>query len=181
MAARIPLVTVEMATELDLNDISELSDAAEKAIDAGGGFGWLSSPPRSVMESYWRGVLLIPDRHLIVGKLDKVIGGSCQIVTPPKNNEAQAFACQLTTFFLAPWARGHGLAQKLVEEAEAFARSNGFKVLNLDVRSTQDRAIHAFSALGYEHFGTNPLYAYVDGQYVSGEYFTKKLVDDAAE
>ena len=40
MAARIPLVTVEMATELDLNDISELSDAAEKAIDAGGRF-WL--------------------------------------------------------------------------------------------------------------------------------------------
>ena len=174
---RAPLVTIEMTEELSANDISEICDATEEAIDAGGGFGWLAPPPRSVMEDYWRGVFLIPDRSLIVGKLDHVIAGSCQIVKPPRNNEAQEFACQLTTFFLAPWARGHGLAQALVAEAEDFARSAGFKTLNLDVRATQDRAIHAFKARGYRQFGENPFYAIVGDDYVPGLYFTKMLHD----
>ncbi len=172
---RTPLVTIEMTEELNANDISEICDATEEAIDAGGGFGWLAPPPRSVLEDYWWGVLLIPERSLIVGKLDHVIAGSCQIVRPPRNNEAQEFACQLTTFFLAPWARGHGLAQALVTEAEDFARSEGFKILNLDVRATQDRAIHAFKARGYRQFGENPYYAIVGDKYVPGLYFTKTL------
>ena len=61
---RTPLVTIEMATELSANDISELCDATEEAIEAGGGFGWLAPPPRSVLEDYWRGILLVPDYHL---------------------------------------------------------------------------------------------------------------------
>ena len=40
----LPLVTVEMVTELNAYDISELCDATEEAIDAGGGFGWLAPP-----------------------------------------------------------------------------------------------------------------------------------------
>lgn len=174
-ADRQPLVTVEMVTQLSANDISELCDATEEAIDAGGGFGWLAPPPRSVLEEYWRGVLLVPDYYLFLGKLDHVIAGSCQIVSPPKNNEAQAFACQLRTFFLAPWARGHGLAQTLVAEAEEFSRSEGYKILNLDVRATQDRAIKAFEARGYQKFGTNPFYAFVGDDYVPGLYFSKLL------
>ena len=96
---RQPLVTVEMVTELNAYDISELCDATEEAIDAGGGFGWLAPPPRTVLEDYWRGALLIPNVTLFLGKLDHVIAGSCQIVSPPRNNEAQALACQLRTFF----------------------------------------------------------------------------------
>ena len=172
---RQPLVTVEMVTELNAYDISELCDATEEAIDAGGGFGWLAPPPRTVLEDYWRGVLLIPNVTLFLGKLDHVIAGSCQIVSPSRNNEAQALACQLRTFFLAPWARGHGLAGKLVAEAEDFALSEGFKILNLDVRATQDRAIRAFRLRGYQQFGTNPFYAYVGDEFIPGLYFSKLL------
>lgn len=172
---RQPLVTVEMVTELNAYDISELCDATEEAIEAGGGFGWLAPPPRTVLENYWRGALLIPDVTLFLAKLDHVIAGSCQIVSPPRNNEAQAMACQLTTFFLAPWARGHGLAGMLAAEAEDFARSEGFKILNLDVRATQDRAIKAFQARGYQQFGNNPYYAYVGDEFVPGLYFNKLL------
>ncbi|MGB2252102.1 MAG: GNAT family N-acetyltransferase, partial [Candidatus Puniceispirillaceae bacterium] len=96
----IAKLSVEMVDQLTERDIHELSDAAEAAILVGGGFGWLSPPPKSVMEDYWRGVQMIPDRHLILARLDKVIAGSCQIVRPPKNNEAQKFSCQLTTFFV---------------------------------------------------------------------------------
>ncbi len=173
---RKPLVTVETAAELTANDLSELCDATEEAIAAGGGFGWLAPPPRSVLEDYWRGVLLIPERNLIIGALDKVIAGSCQIVKPPRNNEAQGKSCQLTTFFLAPWARGYGLADRLVSEAEAVARSLGFDVINLDVRATQDRAIQSFENRGFIRFGEHPHYALVDGTYIPGYYFTKQLL-----
>ncbi len=45
--AKLSVETVDQLTE---RDIHELSDAAEAAILAGGGFGWLSPTPKSVME-----------------------------------------------------------------------------------------------------------------------------------
>ena len=173
--SRKPILTVETLNDLDASDLSEICDATEEAIQAGGGFGWVSPPSRSLLENYWRGVLLIPDRVLIIGKLDHVIAGSCQILKPPQNNEAQAFSCQLTTFFLAPWARGYGMASQLVIEAENYAKSNGFNTINLDVRATQDRAIHSFETLGFTKIGIHPNYALIDGKYVSGYYFTKQI------
>ena len=68
-----------------------------------------------------------------------------------------------------------GLAQALVDAAEELARSEGYQILNLDVRATQDRAIRAFEARGYQHFGTNPYYAMVGDEFVPGLYFTKQL------
>ena len=166
---------MESPSRLSNDDIHELCDAAEEAILAGGGFGWLTPPPRQVMEDYWRGVQMIPERHLVVARLDKVVAGSCQIVRPPKNNEAQAFVCQLTTFFVSPWARGHGLAQMIVAEAEALAKSKGFLMINLDVRSTQDRAIQSFEARGFTRDAVNEHYARVDDSYVQGYYYQKEL------
>jgi ribosomal protein S18 acetylase RimI-like enzyme len=127
------------------------------------------------MEDYWRGVQMVPERHLVLARLDKVVSGSCQIVRPPRNNEAQRFTCQLTTFFVAPWARGHGLAQMIVAEAEALAKSKGFTMINLDVRSTQVRAIQSFEARGFKRYATNDFYARVDNQYVQGFYYHKEL------
>jgi ribosomal protein S18 acetylase RimI-like enzyme len=176
MKGHVAKVSIEAAARLTTSDLHELCDAAEEAILSGVGFGWLSPPPKSIMEDYWRGVQMIPERHLIVARLDKVIAGSCQILRPPANNEAQGFFCQLTTFFVAPWARGHGLAQMIVAEAEALARSEGFSMINLDVRATQDRAIASFEARGFTRFATNEYYAKVDGEYVSGHYYRKELL-----
>ena len=167
--------SVETPSRLNSNDLDELCDAADEAILSGGGFGWLSPPPRSIMEDYWRGVQMIPERHLVVARLDKVIAGSCQIICPPRNNEAQAFSCNLTTFFVAPWARGHGLATLIVSEAETLAKSKGFTMVNLDVRSTQTRAIQSFEACGFVHYATNHYYARVEDKYVTGFYYHKEL------
>ena len=59
--------TVERLREFRGNDLQDLCEAAEEGIKAGGGFGWLKPPHRPVMESYWRGVMLIPDRHAVRG------------------------------------------------------------------------------------------------------------------
>lgn len=175
MRDHVAKLSVETADRLTKRDVHELCDSAEAAVLSGGGFGWLLPPPKSVMEDYWRGVQMIPERHLIIARLDKVIAGSCQIVRPPRNNEAQKFLCQLTTFFVAPWARGHGLAQMIVAEAEALAKSQGFLMINLDVRATQERAIQSFEARGFKRYATNPFYAKVDGSYVTGFYYQKEL------
>ena len=114
--------TVERVTRFRPGDLNDLCDAADLAIRDGGGFGWIDPPPRDVMERYWKGVLIVPERHLFVAKLDGVVAGSAQLVAPPRNNEAQAHSAQLTTSFVAPWARGHGLARKLIQAVETAAR-----------------------------------------------------------
>ena len=101
-------VKAELCTILSKVDLQELCDATEEAILAGGGFGWISPPSMSTLQNYWKGVLLIPERTLIVGKLDSVVAGSAQLIKPTKNNEAQSHSCLLSTFFFAPWARGFG-------------------------------------------------------------------------
>ena len=168
-------VTVKRAAELAGSALHELCDAADAAILDGGGFGWLSPPPRHVMEAYWKGVLLVPERELVIGRLDGVVAGSAQLMRPPKNNEAQAFTGQLTTFFVAPWARGHGLARSLVLAVEGAARDAGLRALNLDVRETQERAITVYEQLGYQRWGSHPRYAWIDGRWHTGLFFVKDL------
>lgn len=170
-----PTVLVERLEKFASGDLDDLCDAAEAAIRDGGGFGWLTPPARQVLENYWKGVLLIPERELFVGRVDGVIAGSCQITRLPRNNEAQKFVCNLTTSFVAPWARGHGLAQQLIEIAENYAKYEGFGVINLDVRETQRAAIRLYERLGYTKFGEHPKYAQIGDRYVAGYFFFKEL------
>ena len=173
-------MTMDRLTGFHGPDLHDLCDAAEAAIQHGGGFGWLTTPPRQTMEAYWRGVLLVPERELFVGRLDGTIAGSAQLVRPPRNNEAQILTAQLTTFFVAPWARGHGLAPALVAGVADAARANGLRVLNLDVRETQTRAIEVVEEAGFVRWGTHPHYAWADGRWVTGLFYYKDLNGNGA-
>jgi len=177
---RKPDLRVEQIAAFGSGDLHDLCDAAEAAIVDGGGFGWLKPPQRSSLESYWRGVLLVPERDLFVARLDGVIAGSAQLLRPTANNEAGAKVGVLTTFFLAPWARGFGLAFRTVQAVEAAARTAGLAVLSLDVRESQGRAIEIYEELGFQRWGTNPWYAFVDGRWMKGFYYSK-LLDDGEE
>ena len=166
---------VERLVDFRGNDLTDLSDAADAAIIGGGGFGWLKPPQRDTMEAHFRGVLLVPERTLFVGRLDGIIAGSAQLARPPRNAEARAHVVNVSTFFVAPWARGHGLAPALLEACEDLGRKEGYTVLNLDVRETQDRAIQIFETRGYERWGVQPKYARVSGRYIAGFYYFKDL------
>ena len=168
-------LAVEKLSELSDEDLQQLCEAADAAIIDGGGFGWLRSPGRLALESYFRGVLLVPERQLYIAKLDGVIVGSAQLVRPARNNEAQAFSATLMHAFIAPYARGHGLARLLHHRVEEGARALGYQVLNLDVRETQTAAIRLYEGLGFQRWGEHPCYARVGGQTLRGIYFTKKL------
>src|ERR1700723_3229773 len=129
---------LEQFTDRDLHALCEATDAA---IIDGGGFGWVNPPGRRALETYFRGVLLVPERELFVARLNGDIVGAAILVRPPRNNEAQAFAASLMHSYIAPYARGHGLARMLTAAVEDRARELGYHILNLDVRETQAVAI----------------------------------------
>lgn len=166
---------VEPLEEISDEDLEDLCDAAESSIVDGGGFGWLKPPPRAVLGRYFRGVVLVPERHLFVGRLDGRIAASAQLQEPPRNNEAQAHIATLTALFVAPWARGRGISPKLAGAVEDRARKLGYHILQLDLRATQTAAINLYERLGFERWGTNPEYALVDGETVPGHHYSKRL------
>ena len=170
-----PEIKIELINKFEKGDLEELCDATELAVQEGGGFGWINPPPRKVLKDYWNGVLIMPERDLVIGRLDKIIAGSCQILKPSRNNEAQSHICNLTTFFLAPWARGYGVSPKLIEYAESYVQKKNFKIITLDVRETQLRAIEIYKKNGYQCFGANDYYANVNGKYIKGLYFYKNI------
>jgi ribosomal protein S18 acetylase RimI-like enzyme len=175
MNAIQPITAAERVTQFAGTDLDDLCAATEAAIGGGGGFGWLKPPRRHLLESYWKGVLLVPERHLLVGRLDGVVAASVQLIRAQRNNEAQAHQAQLTTCFVVPWARGRGLGRLVVRAAEQAAREAGVSVINLDLRAGQSEAIRLFEELGYTRWGEHPAYAKVDGTLVSGYYYYKRL------
>ncbi len=169
------LQVVERVEEFTDDDLHALCEATHAAILEGGGFGWVNPPDRQSLETYYRGVLLVPERTLFLARDQGSVVGSAQLVRPPRNNEAQAFAATLMHAFIAPYARGHGLARLLTVSVEDGARSLGYQVLNLDVRETQTAAIRLYESLGYARWGVHPAYARVGGKTVRGFYYYKQL------
>jgi ribosomal protein S18 acetylase RimI-like enzyme len=172
----IPQLSIEhVGEQLSPSDLNDLCDATDEAIKGGGGFGWVELPAREMLERYWQGVVTAPTRELFVARLDGVICGTTQVVLPAGHNAAQEHMVQLTTNFIAPWARGHGLARKLLEEVEAWCVEENYAVINLDVRETMDAAIKLYEALGYEQFGLHPYAVRVDGKTLKSRFYYKVI------
>lgn len=171
-----PVPSVELVTgALSPVDLNDLCDATDAAIEAGGGFGWIRLPNRDILERFWQGVVAMPARMLFVARLDGVICGAAQVIKPPKNNEAQAFAVQLTGLFISPWARGQGLSRRLLDYIEKTVLREGFAVINLDLRETQEAALSLYTSAGYTLIGEHPYYARVGDKIVKGLYYYKLL------
>lgn len=156
-------------------DVNAIAEAAAASVLDGGGFGWVKPPKISVLEQYFRGVPLVPERELIVGRMDGIIYGAAILLLPSRNNEAQSFAATILQNFVAPYARGHGLARLILQRTEERARALNVQVLNLDVRETQTAAITLYEDAGYIRWGTHPVYAKVKGATLQGHYYYKRL------
>jgi ribosomal protein S18 acetylase RimI-like enzyme len=173
--SQTPELLVEPLKRFSDHDLHTLCEATDAAIIDGGGFGWVSPPGRRALETYFRGVLLVPERELFVARLNGDIVGSAILARPPRNNEAQAFAASLMHSYIAPYARGHGLARMLTGAVEERARELGYHILNLDVRETQAVAIAMYESHGYIRWGVHPEYALVRGKSIAGLFYYKRL------
>ncbi|MDA5194600.1 GNAT family N-acetyltransferase [Govanella unica] len=157
------------------SDLEDLCNATIEAIVDGEGFSWIKPPSMSALQAYWRGVLLIPERTLFVARLSGELVGTAQLIRPPSNNETGAFSVEVGTFFVAPWARGHGLARSLLADAEARARQDGFKSLEVNVRADREAAMSLAEGSGFTRWATKERYALIDGTYLPGHFYVKYL------
>ena len=168
-------IAVESLNKISNTDLADLCGVTEQAIRAGGGFGWLTIPPRDSLKNYWNGLVLIKTNILIVGRLNGSIAGALQISFNPPNNEAQKNISKIQTHFVAPWARGYGLAKEMIDKAIEISKENNKKSIQLDIRETQLAAIQLFESKGFNKWGENPSYAFINGNRIKGFYYYKDL------
>ena len=171
----MPDLSVEHVEKFGPGVLVELCSITVDAIVNGIGFGWVRPPSRQHLESYWKGVVLVPERELYIGLVAGSVAGSVQLVKPASHFEAVHFTTHIDTHFVAPWARGHGLARLLLKAAENGASAQGYSVMRLDVRATQDRAISLYESCGYDRWGTLDRYHKINGDMIAGHFYVKTL------
>lgn len=166
---------IERCHKLKISELEQLCEATEDAVRDGIGFNWANPPGREVLEQYWNGVLVIPERELFLARLDGQIAGAVQLVKPSKRQETSSFAATIMEHFVAPWARGYGLAKALLQAAETSGEQQSYEQIRLSVRSTQKAAIHLYETQGYECWGVLPRHERIGGAYIAGHFFFKNL------
>ena len=72
---------------------------------------------------------------------------------------------------------GCGAASALMEAILAFARENGFEQLNLEVRSSNTRAIRLYEKYGFRKLCTFPHFFKIDGEYIDFDLMNLELND----
>ena len=168
-------ISVDTINNLSKVDLADLCNITEQAISAGGGFGWLRVPTREILNQYWNEITDDKLLSLIVGRLNGVIAGTLQLSYEAPNIESRKNIAQIRRQFVAPWARGYGLAKTMIDFVEDKAKEENVKSLQLAVRETQQAAIKLFSGKDYKIWGENPYYAFINGSFVKGIYFYKNL------
>ena len=168
-------ISVDTLKKISNTDLADLCYNAEQAIKAGGGFGWIALPPRDVLKRYWNSILLVNTNTLIVGRLNGDIAGSMQLSFYPPNNEAQKTIARIKSHFVAPWARGYGLAKAMIDYAIVKSKENNKNNIQLDIRETQLAAIQLFESKGFVRWGENPTYAFVNGNPIKGYYYYRNI------
>ncbi len=168
-------ISVDNLTNLYEVDLADLCNITEQAISAGGGFGWLRVPTREILHDYWNKITEDKLTKLVVGRLNGVIAGTLQLSYEAPNIESRKNIAQIKRHFVAPWARGYGLAKAMIDFSEKIAKEDNIKSIQLAVRETQDAAVQLFSNKNYKIWGENPYYAFINGSFIKGIYFFKNL------
>ena len=70
---------------------------------------------------------------------------------------------------------GCGAAPALMEAILTFAKENGFEQLNLEVRSSNARAIHLYEKYGFRKLCTFPRFFKINGEYVDFDLMNLEL------
>lgn len=172
-------IKVFKAKTLNDMDMHDLCDATVDTMNETSGFNvgsqQIISEERSRIQSYWEGVLMVPERILFLGRFEGIVAGSIQLLTPSPSNQISPFAASIDNFFVAPWARGNGLSELLLQEAEKEAAMLGISVLKISVRQTRKAAIKVIEKRNYTQWGLLPKYELDKGEIVPGLFYYKEI------
>lgn len=118
-----------------------------------------SLPPGEAMaEAYHRTILERCAKHdgrIFVVEVDRVVVGFVAVlgrVEPEAPDEEQALHAYVSDLVVLPALRGKGLGRKLLERAEAFARSKGVRILQIGVLSRNESAARLYRDFGFGDF-----------------------------
>ena len=121
-------------------------------------------------------MLLIKSNILIVGRLNGMTSQlQCSFLFIPLTMKHQKNISKIQSHFVAPWARGYGLAKAMIDYAVAKSKENNKKSIQLDIRETQSAAIKLFENKGFSKWGENPSYAFINGNKIKGLYYYKDI------
>lgn len=176
-------IKIELLEQLNSLDLMDLCDATESTmLDTYGfnvGFKQWQPPLRDNLESYFKGVMVVPERKLIIARTDNTIAGSLQLVLPHQSNQTSNFRVSIDNHFVAPWARNLGVARKMLLFTEEYAKSKGYLVVDLSVRSTHEPALTLYESCGYKRWGIMEKYQQVGDKIISGYFYSKNLQKEA--
>lgn len=102
-----------------------------------------------------------------IAEIDGEIAGSILVVT---GDETTA---KLRMLYVEPWARGHGLGRRLVEEAIRFARARGYGRIVLWTNDILTAARRIYEVTGFRLVGEEPHHSY--GKDLVGQVWEKDL------
>lgn len=118
----------------------------------------------SIQQNSHKAIFLALDEDRIVG--NATVDGS--------KNIRFAHRCNLAiTVRKDYWGRGIGSG--LMERLIAYAKSFNAEVINLEVRSDNERAKALYRKFGFVSFGTIPKFMKINGQYFDADYMTLSL------
>ena len=109
-------------------------------------------------EAYHQTILERCAKHtgrIFVVELDGLVVGFVAVlalVEPEAPDEEQATHAYVSDLVVLPGCRGKGLGRKLLERAEAFARSEGVRILQIGVLSRNQSAARLYRDFGFGDF-----------------------------
>ena len=122
-------------------------------------------------KDYLRSQCESADNVQYLAKMDGEIIGTASLNRKPRRMSHRGeFGISLKK---AWW--GCGAASALMEAILAFARENGFEQLNLEVRSSNARAVRLYEKYGFRKLCTFPRFFKINGEYIDFDLMNLEL------
>jgi GNAT superfamily N-acetyltransferase len=155
--------------------VPQLAEVLAECVDAGASVGFMAPFDRDEALAHFEAAA----RDVAAGKRlllaasdgDRVVGTVQVLLAMPPN---QPHRGEIAKLLVRPSARGQGIAQRLMERAEAEALAAGKTLLLLDTAS--DVAERLYERLGWTRLGVVPDFALLpDGRPCATTFFWKRL------
>jgi GNAT superfamily N-acetyltransferase len=170
------VLTVErLSADAAAAAVPELAEVLAECVEAGASVSFMAPFDRTEAVAHFEAAArdVAAGRRVVLAARDgeRVVGTVQVLLTMPPN---QPHRGEIAKLLVRPSARRQGIAQRLMEHAEAEARAEGKTLLLLDTAS--DVAERLYERLGWIRLGVVPDFALLpDGRPCDTTFFWKRL------
>ena len=111
------------------------------------------------------------DGLMLIAKDDNLIVGVATLNRQPRRMSHRGeFGVSVQKAY---W--GNGIASRFLEQISAFAKENDYAVIDLQVLSENEHAIHVYEKFGFKNIGTHPKYHKVHERFDAADFMCLEL------